>query len=120
MSLFEQASDLPYEATFEFPRDRVRFVSILGNGEFGEVWLAQAYGIEQLNPRDKSNKASELRKKICSAKNINRRIDKNLEKGIAIPLVAVKKLTGKMEFVFLFRVFLSKIIFNPRLRIKSF
>ena len=96
VSLFEQATDLPYDVAFEFPRNRVRFVNLLGSGEFGEVWLAQAYEINRLNPRDKSKSASEARQKLTSTKNVSKKIDKDLDRGVTIPLVAVKKITGKI------------------------
>ena len=35
-SVFEQG-DLPYDPSFEFPRERVRMIRVLGSGAFGEV-----------------------------------------------------------------------------------
>ena len=86
---------------FEFPRNRVRLVNILGSGEFGEVWQAQAYQIDQLRPRDKSAAASKARQKMRSEKRVIRKIDKHLEKGLMLQLVAVKKLTGNNLFTFI-------------------
>ena len=36
-SLLEQSAQLPYDMDFEFPRERVRMISVLGSGAFGEV-----------------------------------------------------------------------------------
>ncbi|CAB4005680.1 vascular endothelial growth factor receptor 2-like, partial [Paramuricea clavata] len=48
----EQLQKLPFIAEWEFPRERISFISELGSGEFGVVWLAEAMGISAFRPRD--------------------------------------------------------------------
>ena len=45
-TLLEQIEELPYDLHWEFPRNDVRFSSVLGEGNFGRVWLAKAKGIK--------------------------------------------------------------------------
>ena len=45
-TLLEQIEELPYDLHWEFPRNDVRFGSVLGEGNFGRVWLAKAKGIK--------------------------------------------------------------------------
>ena len=70
-------------------------MNILGKGAFGEVWLCQAYQISQLRPRDKSNDAQIKRRKLLETKNVGKHIEKEMERGTKIELVAVKKIIGK-------------------------
>jgi hypothetical protein len=63
-TITEQANELPYVVQFEFNRDRLHLSHELGNGEYGEVWLAQALGIHQLNARDESEGAVKARKDL--------------------------------------------------------
>ena len=69
-------------------------VKVLGKGAFGEVWLAQAFQIEMLDPRNKSSEANKRRQKIKKTKNVERLIDKHVRKGKDLQLVAVKKILG--------------------------
>ena len=80
---------------YEFGRQRVRLVNMLGEGQFGEVWLAQAFGISQLKPRDESRQAVKERQKLrkMSKKKINKEFDKKLKTG-SVELAAVKRLKG--------------------------
>ena len=93
-SLFDQSSELPYDFDFEFPRERLRMVKVLGSGAFGEVWLAQAYQITLLNPRDKSEEANKQREKMRRAKKVEREMDKEIREGKSLDLTAVKKIKG--------------------------
>ena len=99
-TLFDQCSDLPYDPDWEFPRERLNFVKMIGSGAFGEVWLAEAQGILTLEPRDKTSNAAKRRLKIRksqrythvhgSVKKKNALTDSVSEKT----LVAVKTLKG--------------------------
>ncbi|XP_065058967.1 vascular endothelial growth factor receptor 2-like [Rhopilema esculentum] len=99
-TLFDQCSELPYDPDWEFPRDRLNFLKMIGSGAFGEVWLAEAQGILTLEPRDKTSNAAKRRSKIRksqrythvhgSEKKKNALTDTVTEKT----LVAVKTLKG--------------------------
>ena len=91
-TLFEQSSELPYDPDFEYPRERLRMVKVLGSGQFGEVWLAQAFQIENLDPRNKSPEANKQREKIKKTTNVGRLMDKEILEGRSLQLVAVKKI----------------------------
>ena len=93
-TLFEQSGDLPYDFDFEFPRDCLRFVRVLGSGAFGEVSEYQAYRIGRLQPRDKSPYAQTRRKNMRSTKNVSKKIEKYLREGNRLEIVAVKVLKG--------------------------
>ena len=92
--MFEQSSQLPYDPDFEFPRERLRMVKVLGSGQFGEVWLAQAFQIKMLDPRNKSPEANKQRDKIKKTKQVDRQMDKEVKEGRNLDLVAVKKILG--------------------------
>ena len=93
-SLFDQSSELPYDFDFEFPRERLRMVKVLGSGAFGEVWLAQVYQIGKLNPRDKSDEANRQREKMRKSKKVEKEMDKEIREGKSLELTAVKKIKG--------------------------
>ncbi|XP_028407243.1 fibroblast growth factor receptor 2-like [Dendronephthya gigantea] len=48
----EQLQKLPFIPEWEFPREKISFISELGSGEFGVVWLSEATGISAFHPRD--------------------------------------------------------------------
>ncbi|XP_057313363.1 uncharacterized protein LOC130654766 [Hydractinia symbiolongicarpus] len=50
-SILEQCNNLSYDDNFEFPRKSITFVRVLGEGAFGEVWMATAVGMENFHPR---------------------------------------------------------------------
>ena len=93
-SLFDQSSDLPYDPAFEFPRERLRMIKVLGSGAFGEVWLAQAYEILGLDPRNKTSEAEQQRGKLRKAKKVEQKMDKEVREGRSLHLVAVKRILG--------------------------
>jgi len=53
-TLLEQCNNLPYDPIWEFPEDRLTLVEVLGAGAFGQVIKAEAIGIADFSPRDKS------------------------------------------------------------------
>ncbi|XP_065668911.1 vascular endothelial growth factor receptor 1 isoform X2 [Hydra vulgaris] len=63
-TIFEQSSELPYDLAWEFPREKLTFIKALGSGAFGQVWLAEAEGINSFRPRDHSPNAVKLRKQL--------------------------------------------------------
>ena len=69
-------------------------VKVLGSGAFGEVWLAQAYQIKLLLPRDKTDEAKEQREKMRKSKKVEKEMDKEVREGRSLDLVAVKKIKG--------------------------
>ena len=81
---------------YEFPRERVRMVKVLGSGNFGEVWLAQAYQIKLLDPRNKSEDAKKQREKIRTSKKAEKEMDKEIREGGSLELVAIKKIKGEL------------------------
>lgn len=69
-TLFEQSIELPYDPEWEFPRQRLEFDRVIGSGAFGEVWIANARGINALNPTDKSLSAARRRSRLRINKKI--------------------------------------------------
>ena len=67
---------------------------VLGSGQFGEVWLSQAYQIKLLQPRNKTAEAEKLREKLRNAKKVEKEMDKFIGKGKSLDLIAVKKIKG--------------------------
>ncbi|KAM7436017.1 hypothetical protein ABFA07_014162 [Porites harrisoni] len=53
-TLLEQCNDLPYDPDFEFPEDKLILGEVLGSGAFGKVIKAEAIGMDDFSPRDKS------------------------------------------------------------------
>jgi len=53
-TLLEQCNNLPYDPIWEFPEDRLTLGEVLGAGAFGQVIKAEAIGIADFSPRDKS------------------------------------------------------------------
>ena len=72
----------------------LRFVRVLGSGAFGEVSEFQAFNISRLRPREQKQSAVNERKKIWSMKNVSSKIEKFLEGGNRLEIVAVKILKG--------------------------
>lgn len=61
-SLLEQTNMLPYDALWEFPRERIHKVKPLGSGAFGQVFLAQATGIIAFDPRGSTKRKPRRRR----------------------------------------------------------
>ena len=70
-------------------------VKVLGSGNFGEVWLAQAYQIKLLDPRNKSEEAKKQREKMKKSKKAKKEMDKEIREGRSLELVAIKKIKGE-------------------------
>lgn len=64
----EQCNNLPYDKNFEFPRKRLTLVRVLGEGAFGEVYMATAEGMEGFKPRKRRRAASFLKKMVSRRK----------------------------------------------------
>ncbi|XP_065669835.1 vascular endothelial growth factor receptor kdr-like isoform X2 [Hydra vulgaris] len=52
-SIAEQIHKLPYFPEWEFPRNKITLKTCVGSGAFGEVYIADAYGIDDFDPRYK-------------------------------------------------------------------
>lgn len=61
-SLIEQTHKLPYDAEWEFPRERLVLGRPLGSGQFGQVYLAEAVGIVAFDPRGSVKRKSGRRR----------------------------------------------------------
>ncbi|XP_066912018.1 vascular endothelial growth factor receptor 1-like [Clytia hemisphaerica] len=99
-SLFDQSNELPYDMTWEFPQQKLTFIKSLGKGAFGEVWLAEAEGITEIDARDKSNEATKRRKRFrneggCLARLIGK--NRKTNEGYQKTLVAVKTLKDESD-----------------------
>ena len=97
--MLDQCDKLPYDSDWEFPREKLNFIRLIGSGAFGEVWLAKAEGILDMDPRNKTKDASESRLKKKSQLKSGRkagRSPKDCETlgGGDRTLVAVKILKG--------------------------
>ena len=103
LSLSEQCNELPYDPDWEFPRNGLNFIRILGSGAFGQVWMAEAEGILALDSRNKTSEATRRRKKIKRNLRHYKFRQRNRESQLDIrdldfikkPLVAVKTLKGE-------------------------
>eukprot|EP00111_Clytia_hemisphaerica_P018541 TCONS_00054846-protein len=98
-TLFDQSNDLPYDMSWEFPRERVTFIKTLGSGAFGQVWLAEAEGLHSFKPRENTPDARRRRKSIQKGRNryhsMSFRYKKqtqNFEMSLEKMMVAVKTL----------------------------
>lgn len=56
-SILEQCNDLTYDTKFEFPRKCISLFRVLGEGAFGQVWMASAKQMEHFKPRKTKNRA---------------------------------------------------------------
>ncbi|XP_028408446.1 platelet-derived growth factor receptor alpha-like [Dendronephthya gigantea] len=88
----EQLQKLPFIPEWEFPREKISFLSELGSGEFGVVWLAEATGISAFHPRD-ILKERESRRRFSLFSRTSKR--NNYVYCKKLTKVAVKRLKGK-------------------------
>ena len=99
-SLFDQSSDLPYNTNFEFSRRKIHLQTLLGEGAFGEVWLATAYDIHKLNPRQSKRRVN---RRNTILRHFTRKWRASTSKRT---LVAVKKLKGTAD-IYIIYVYLT-------------
>ena len=104
-SLFKLAGGLlPFDSNWEFRREKLNFIGLLGSGAFGQVWLAEAEGLFDKDALKKEGEASKRRR--AAKRNLDK---KNFVRGQQAiqshktdlistekPLVAVKILKGKL------------------------
>ncbi|XP_057308416.1 uncharacterized protein LOC130646248 isoform X2 [Hydractinia symbiolongicarpus] len=57
-SILEQCNNLTYDTKFEFPRKHISLFRVLGEGAFGQVWMASAKQMENFKPRQIKKRAS--------------------------------------------------------------
>ena len=43
-SVLDQVKELPYKLSYEFPRQDITMIKVVGSGNFEEVWEAMAEG----------------------------------------------------------------------------
>lgn len=94
-AILEQCNNLRYDVKFEFSRKKVNLIRTIGEGAFGQVWMATAEGMESFKPREAKKPRSVLR----------RLSTRNMKKTI----VAVKCLKG-YGFSYLVRITFSTVI----------
>ncbi|XP_057299762.1 uncharacterized protein LOC130630320 [Hydractinia symbiolongicarpus] len=63
-TILEQCNNLVYDMKFEFSRKKLILVRVLGEGAFGQVWMATAEGIEHFKPRNTRRTRSIFKKLI--------------------------------------------------------
>ncbi|XP_057299239.1 uncharacterized protein LOC130629879 isoform X2 [Hydractinia symbiolongicarpus] len=51
-TILEQCHNLSYDLKFEFPRKKLHLVRTIGEGAFGQVWMATAEGMNAFKPRE--------------------------------------------------------------------
>ena len=98
--MFEQSIELPYEPEWEFPRERLNFIRVIGSGAFGEVWIADAKGIKALKPTDKSLSATRRRSRLRVSTKVPSAVLNCLCKDVLCDdklVVAVKTLKGNNQ-----------------------
>ncbi|XP_031632064.1 vascular endothelial growth factor receptor 3-like [Contarinia nasturtii] len=63
LTLDAQADLLPYDKTYEFPRDKIELGRVIGSGAFGKVYLSSAEGI--LSQGEKTDVAIKMAENIA-------------------------------------------------------
>ncbi|CAH3174963.1 unnamed protein product, partial [Porites lobata] len=93
-TLLEQCNDLPYDPDFDFPEDKLILGELLGSGAFGEVIKAEAIGINNFSPRDKSQKKSQRRPKMFRQQRAGHAYHDPRGSAYTKTIVAVKTVKG--------------------------
>ncbi|XP_028403689.1 fibroblast growth factor receptor 2-like [Dendronephthya gigantea] len=93
--LSEQTNKLPYDAEWEFPRNRLKFSRELGSGAFGKVYLADALGIVAFDPRGSTKKRSSRRRFGGSVRR-NHYVNNNKMTKVAVKVL--KEDSGETEY----------------------
>ena len=102
VSLMEQGLHLPYDTSWEYPRDKLEFIKVLGSGAFGQVWLARAMHLIRHSKRDYENNITIKKYRKLSFYDYVKKTSKNNNKGSGIVYVAVKTLKGQSHFLIIF------------------
>ena len=95
LSLLEQCNALPYDPDWEFPEERLVLGNVLGSGAFGQVIKAEAIGIVDFNPRDKSVEKSKRRSKMLRRSSSSRMYQDSKGNSYTKTIVAIKTLKGE-------------------------
>ncbi|CAB4006860.1 vascular endothelial growth factor receptor 2-like, partial [Paramuricea clavata] len=93
--LTEQTNKLPYDAEWEFPRNRLKFSRELGCGAFGKVFLADAMGIVAFDPRG-STKRRPSRRRFGGSIRRNHYVNNNKMTKVAVK--TLKEDSGETEY----------------------
>lgn len=88
INLMEQGLHLPYDTAWEYPRNQLEFIKVLGSGAFGQVWLARAVDIQKWN----YNPDMVERKRKTSLYDYVKKTNRNNNKMSYHAFVAVKTL----------------------------
>ena len=95
--MLEQGNDLPYDPDFEFPEEKLILGEVLGSGAFGKVIKAEAIGINNFSPRDKSQKKSRRRPKMFRQHRANHAYHDPRGSAYTKTTVAVKTVKGNVS-----------------------
>lgn len=91
-TLHEQCDNLAYNPDWEFPEERLILGEVLGSGAFGQVIKAEAVGITDFHPRDKSAEKVRRRSKILRRSSSSRMYQDSKGLSYTKTTVAVKTL----------------------------
>ena len=97
MCIRDRCNDLPYDPDFEFPEDKLILGELLGSGAFGKVIKAEAIGINNFSPRDKSQKKSQRRPKMFRQRRAGHAYHDPRGSAYTKTIVAVKTVKGNVS-----------------------
>lgn len=97
--LQDQCENLSYDPDWEFPEERLTLGKVLGSGAFGEVIKAEAIGIADFHPRDKSSEKVKRRSKILRRISSSRVYQDSSGIPYVKTTVAVKTLKSKYHLL---------------------